>query len=139
MKQSLYQKTIKLQEKLASEVITKNIPRTNFQKICGADVSYKNDMAFCSAVIYDKKLKTVIESANSKIKSTTPYIPGLFMLKESKPIITVLKKLKQSFDVLLVDGNGQLHPRYCGLACYVGIKCNVPTIGVAKKILLFLS
>ena len=92
-------------------------------------------MAFCSAVIYDIKQKKVIESANSKIKSKSSYIPGLFMLKESKPIFNVLKKLKQNFDLLLVDGNGQLHPRYCGLACYIGLKYDIPTIGVAKKLL----
>jgi deoxyribonuclease V len=130
-----YQKTIKLQKKLASKVISKNEFRAKFQKICGVDVSYKNDTAFCSAVIYDIKQKKIIETANSKIKSKIPYIPGLFMLKESKPIITVLKKLKQNFDLLLVDGNGQLHPRFCGLACYIGLKCNIPTIGVAKKLL----
>ncbi len=133
--QTNYQKTIKLQEKLASKVITKNETRSQFQKICGVDVSYKNDMAFCSAVIYDIKQKKVIESANSKIKSKSSYIPGLFMLKESKPIFNVLKKLKQNFDLLLVDGNGQLHPRYCGLACYIGLKYDFPTIGVAKKLL----
>ncbi len=133
--QTNYQKTINLQKKLASKVITKNEPRSLFQKVCGVDVSYKNDMAFCSAVIYDMKQKKVIESANSKIKSKSSYIPGLFMLKESKPIFNVLKKLKQNFDVLLVDGNGQIHPRYCGLACYIGLKYDIPTIGVAKKLL----
>ena len=135
MKTLTIQKTIKLQEKLAPKVITKNEPRSNFQKICAVDVSYKNDTAFCCAVIYDIKQKKVIETANSKIKSKSAYIPGLFMLKESKPIFSVLKKLKQNFDLLLIDGNGQIHPRYCGLACYIGLKWNVPTIGVAKKLL----
>ncbi len=133
--QTKYQKTIKLQKKLATKVISKNESRSKFQKICGVDVSYKNDMAYCSAVIYDRIQKKVIESASSKIKSKIPYIPGLFMLKESKPILNTLKKLKQNFDLLLVDANGQLHPRYFGLACYIGLEWNIPTIGVAKKLL----
>lgn len=99
------------------------------------DISYKRNTAFCSAVVYDLKQKKVLEIVNSKIPSKEPYLPGLFMLKESKPIFHILKKLKQKFDVLLVDGNGQLHPRFCGLACYVGVKLDVPTIGVAKKLL----
>jgi len=57
LSQTNYQKTIKLQKKLASKVITKNESRSQFQKICGVDVSYKNDTAFCSAVIYDIKQK----------------------------------------------------------------------------------
>ena len=133
--QTKYQKTIELQKKLATKVISKNESRSKFQKICAVDVSYKNDTAYCSAVIYDRTQKKVIESASSKIESKIPYIPGLFMLKESKPIIKVLKKLKQNFDLLLVDGNGQLHPRFCGLACYIGLKYDIPTIGVAKKLL----
>lgn len=32
-------------------------------------------------------------------------------------------------DVVLVDGNGVLHPRGCGLACYLGLVTHTPTIG----------
>lgn len=35
-------------------------------------------------------------------------------------------------DLLFIDGNGLLHPRKCGLACYIGVKSGIPTIGVAK-------
>jgi len=127
--------TILLQKKLALKVITKNILPKKIKQICGVDVSYRNDFAYCSAVILDKNNMSVIESKNSKLKSTAKYITGLFMLKESKPILHTLKKLEKSFDILLVDGNGQLHPRQCGLACYIGLKIDKPVIGVAKSLL----
>ncbi len=128
-------KAVLLQKKLALEVITKNILPKKIKLVCGVDVSYRNDFAYCSAVILDKNNMSIIESKNTKLKSTAKYIPGLFMLKESKPILHTLKKLEKSFDILLVDGNGLLHPRQCGLACYIGLKIDKPVIGVAKSLL----
>jgi len=127
--------TILLQKKLALKVITKNLLSKKIKRVCGVDVSYRNDFAYCSAVILDKNNMSIIESKNSKLKSTEKYISGLFMLKEAKPILHTLNKLTKNFDVLLVDGNGQLHPRCCGLACYIGLKLDKPVIGMAKSLL----
>ena len=124
-----------LQEKLAKKVITKDVLPKKLKAICGIDASYKKGRAFCAAVIFEPNQKKIVESAESSLKDTVPYIPGFFMLKESKPILHTIKKFKKKFDVLLVDGNGQLHPRYCGLACFIGLVLDKPVIGVAKKIL----
>jgi len=35
---------------------------------------------------------------------------------------------------ILVDGNGILHPRRAGLACFVGVRTGIPTIGVGKTL-----
>src|SRR5262249_39914480 len=37
--------------------------------------------------------------------------------------------------VILVDGNGLLHPRLFGLASHLGVVSSTPTIGVAKNFL----
>ncbi len=129
-----YTKAIKLQEKLAAQVITKDTNR-KIQNVCAVDVSYKNNTATSAAVIMDAKTLTVLEHKVSKSQIRMPYVPGLLMLRESGPVLSVLKMLKTKFDVLLVDGNGQLHPRRCGLACYLGITLGMPTIGVAKSLL----
>ena len=55
------------------------------------------------------------------------------MLREAEPIFHILKLLKNTYDLLLIDGHGLLHPRKCGLACYIGVTLNKPTIGVAKS------
>ncbi|KAM5307775.1 endonuclease V isoform 4-T4 [Glossophaga mutica] len=38
-------------------------------------------------------------------------------------------------EVLLVDGNGRLHPRGFGVACHLGVLTDLPCVGVAKKLL----
>ena len=126
---------INLQKELAKKVISKNRLPSKIKTICGVDVSYKDNKAYCSAVILDKKSLSIIELKNSSCTVSTSYIPGLFMLKEAKPILLTIKKLRENFDILLVDGHGVLHPRNCGLACYVGLKLDKPVIGIAKKLL----
>lgn len=126
---------INLQKELAKKVISKNELPAKIKTICGVDVSYKGDKAFCSAVILEMKSLILTESKDFSCITSEPYIPGLFMLREAKSILLTIKKLREDFDVLLVDGHGVLHPRNCGLASYVGLKLDKPVIGVAKNLL----
>jgi deoxyribonuclease V len=103
--------------------------------VCGVDVSYRQEIAHCSAVIVKKNTLEAVEIVRSKSIAKFPYVPGLFMLRESNPIRHALKALKNTFQLLLIDGHGILHPRRCGLACYIGITADKPTIGVAKSLL----
>ncbi|ALI35056.1 Endonuclease V [Candidatus Nitrosocosmicus oleophilus] len=130
-----YAKVIKLQKELAKKVITRDDFDSNVEFICGVDVSYRKKIAYCSAVIINKENFDIIETVSSKTGIKNPYIPGLFILRESAPILQTLRLITRPFQLLLVDGHGVLHPRRCGLACYVGIDTNIPTIGVAKSLL----
>ena len=70
--------------------------------------------------------------------SDIPYIPGLLAFREAKPIVDLVEKQRKSApesspDYLMLDGNGLLHPRKCGLACHIGVLLDCPTIGVAKQ------
>lgn len=132
---SLYADTIRLQKEIAKKVITYDIFDSEIKHVCGIDVSYKKDIAYCSAAVIEKNTLKLVECVNVKNTVKQPYIPGLFMLRESKPIINTLRFLKNHFELLLIDGHGQLHPRRCGLACYIGVTMNKPTIGIAKSLL----
>jgi deoxyribonuclease V len=54
-------------------------------------------------------------------------------------LLQILQKMrdeKHPFypQVLMVDGNGILHPRGFGLACHLGVLAHLPTIGVGKNL-----
>lgn len=132
-----YTKIIELQNEFSKKVITYDYlnNNNNIRNVCGIDVSYKDLNAFCSAVIINKNTLEIIEIVNEKSTISYPYIPGLFMLREGEPLLKIVRLLKNLFEVLLIDGHGILHPRKCGLASYVGIMIDKPTIGVAKNLL----
>jgi Deoxyinosine 3''endonuclease (endonuclease V) len=126
---------IEFQKQISTRINTRDIPN-KLETFCGIDVSYKGNIAYCSAVIINSNFD-LISSVNVKCKVKYPYIPGLLFLRESGPLLSTLRLLgiQSDFDILLVDGHGILHPRKCGLASYVGYAIDKPTIGVAKNIL----
>jgi len=68
------------------------------------------------------------------------YTSGLLGFREVDAFKAVWNKYRKEHPsripgVFLVDGNGLLHPRRFGSACHVGVALNIPTIGVAKKLL----
>lgn len=69
-----------------------------------------------------------------------PYIPRFFCFREGPPLLETITAIRERFgltpELILVDGHGIAHPRRFGIACWVGIKTGMPTIGCAKKTLL---
>jgi len=129
-----YNQAIELQRSLSQKVVAKDSIK-KIRKVCAADVFYNDENARTSAVVMDARTLEILEHVTLETKVKIPYVPGFLMLRESKPILSALKLLKNNFDILIVDGNGQLHPRKCGIASYLGIVLDKPTIGVAKSLL----
>ena len=130
-----YANAITLQKNIARKVVAAKDDFGEISSICGVDVAYRgsSNAAYCSAVIMDKNMQQLVESVDVQTIVNYPYVPGLLMLREAEPIFYTLKLLKNSYDLLLIDGHGLLHPRRCGLACYIGVSLDKPTIGVAKS------
>ncbi len=133
-----YSETIRLQKNIAKKVTSDKDDFGNINRICGVDVAYSggsnnSNAAYSSAVIMDKNTHKLVESIDVQTIVKYPYVPGLLMLREAEPIFYTLKLLKNTYDLLLIDGHGLLHPRKCGLACYIGVTLDKPTIGVAKS------
>ena len=134
-KSGVIAKTKKLQEDFSKLVVLMDTLDKEPTNICGIDVAYRKSIAYCSAVLINAETMRVVKNINESSHVINPYIPGYLMLRESDALLNVLKPLRSIIDVLLIDGHGVLHPRKCGLASYVGILLDVPTIGVAKSLL----
>lgn len=90
----------------------------------------------CLVVLSYPDLKPLYKKV-SVIHLSLPYIPSYLAFREAPSIVIMLEELRRESpslypDVLLVDGNGILHPRGLGLASHVGILASLPTIGIAK-------
>ena len=131
-----YAEAIRLQKNIAKKVVAAKDDFGSINSICGVDIAYSDsnsNAAFCSAVIMDRNMQKLIESVDVQTIVKYPYVPGLLMLREAEPIFYTLKMLKNTYELMLIDGHGLLHPRKCGLACYIGVTLDKPTIGVAKS------
>jgi deoxyribonuclease V len=105
----------------------------------GMDVSNNlydpKKMIYASAVVLSDSLE-IEEQAAVAQKQSFPYIPGLLGFREAPALVEAFKKLKKKPSILFVDGHGIAHPRGLGIASHLGVLLDIPTIGVAKSILV---
>ena len=119
----------------AKKIIPYDDPLFDGKYVIGIDVGYSDSIACGCASVMDFQSKEIVHSESLISTCEIPYIPGFFFLREGPIVIELLKRIKHA-GPLLIDGNGILHPRRCGLASHVGIKMKRQTIGVAKSLLL---
>lgn len=123
------------QEKIRKRVLLKDDFKVPVRTIGGVDQAFINDTVLSCIVVCEYRSLEVKEITCSSMRVRFPYIPGFLAFREGPVIIKTWKKLKVKPDILLVDGNGVIHPRMAGLASHVGVLLNIPTIGIAKSLL----
>lgn len=119
------------------------VPKLNaalrFATIAGVDVSYPtapSNKVAVSIAVFNVKTGTLLKTETAIVTAPgVPYIPGFLGFREVPLLAPLVRRYKP--DVVMVDGNGRLHPRGFGSACHLEVECGVATIGVAKKLHTF--
>ncbi|MGC8577965.1 MAG: endonuclease V [Thermoproteota archaeon] len=130
-----YENAVRAQVLLSKKVKVEPLSLPEKSLVGGVDVAYKKNVGVAAYVLTKYGSKELESVGYATVDNLPPYIPGLFYLREAPPILKVLSQQTRKPHVLLVNGHGLAHPRKMGLASYIGVVLNVPTIGVAKSLL----
>ncbi|XP_059460605.1 uncharacterized protein LOC132189821 [Corylus avellana] len=109
----------------------------------GVDMSFSKEdpsVACGTLVVLDTQNLQVVYEDYSLVTLDVPYVPGFLAFREAPILLELLQRMKKSDasvfypQLLMVDGNGILHPRGFGLACHLGVLADLPTIGIGKNL-----
>jgi deoxyinosine 3'endonuclease (endonuclease V) len=112
--------------------------------IAGVDISFvkDNNVDACAALIVCQYPNfEVVYECIKHVELKLPYIPGFLAFREVPFLMELLNELRESHpefvpQLIIVDGNGILHPRGFGLACHLGVLSGIPTFGCAKTLFM---
>lgn len=121
------------QEELAGKVVLTPLPQP--ERVAGLDVAYADSTAVAAYVLSSAEGE-VMDFVTAEVPARFPYIPTYLTYRELPAYLAVIQRAREAgleADVLLVDGNGILHPRRIGIASHLGAALDRPTVGVAKS------
>ncbi|KAJ2799982.1 hypothetical protein H4R21_003351 [Coemansia helicoidea] len=115
------------------------------ERVAGVDISYPRgsearDRAAVALVVLAYPSLRVVHEVCIDVAIEVPYRAGFLAFREVAAYRQAFAELRRTRpelmpQVVLVDGNGTLHPRMFGSACHVGVELGIPTVGVAKNFL----
>jgi deoxyribonuclease V len=118
----------------------------NVEHVAGADIAFElqgrgcwrngQGRAIAGVVVYRFPDMQEVERASSIQPLRFPYVPGLLSFREIPALLAAFELLRVSPDLIFCDGQGYAHPRRFGLACHLGVLLDVPSVGVAKSLLV---
>lgn len=132
------------QQALVSQLSRDGFDSETWTHVGGVDISFVKgtDEACASLVVLDRATLATVYSDFARVRMDEPYMAGFLAFREVKHLQRLHARLVERAaqdtsvalpDVILVDGNGVLHPHGFGLASHLGVMLGVPTVGVAKN------
>ena len=134
------ERLFKIQRQMQSQI--NNTPELKqYRYVGGADLTDRDGMIVGCFVVVDcqDNLKVIYQKC-TEMKVNVPYFAGLLCFREGPVVVSLYREFQQNcpdikLDVIICDGSGEWHTRGLGLASYVGVELNIPTIGVFKHFL----
>jgi deoxyribonuclease V len=108
---------------------------SSIEGLVGCDATYFRGKTLAAGTLVDYESLHLLKLKLVEEATRFPYIPGLLAFREAPAILRAVRALRAKRYVCLVDAHGLAHPRRFGLACFVGVALDRPTIGVAKSLL----
>lgn len=107
--------------------------------VAGIDVSFVSpEFGVAAYVKIDAASHEVLWSTTVARPVAFPYVSNYLTFRELPLYMALFDEVRnhgEEADVVLVDGNGILHPRRAGSASACGVAVEMPTIGIGKKLL----
>jgi deoxyribonuclease V len=103
------------------------------KRLAAVDVAYAGEEGCAAMVVVDLENMEVVEERSCRAKAGFPYIPSYLSYRELPFLLPLVEGLRDT--VIAVDGQGIAHPRRFGIACQLGVRADIPTLGAAKSIL----
>lgn len=103
-------------------------------RICAVDAAYRGKRVVASASVFHNG--RLVEDSHYSGNCNFPYVPGLFYAREGPFVVEAVRRLKVRPNLVCFDAHGAAHPRSAGLATVCGMILGIPSIGVAKSLLV---
>lgn len=112
--------------------------RRPIQHVAALDVAYLSPRrAVAACAVFESAPWRLIQTHEVETTATFPYISGYLAFRELPALLKLWRRVTAdvSIDLVIIDGNGILHPRRAGIAACFGLLADVPTIGIGKSLL----
>jgi deoxyinosine 3'endonuclease (endonuclease V) len=125
----------------------------NITYLAGCDISFNKEddakqqagqnvsvRSVASFAIFNRKTRTQVAEISINCRTNIPYKAGFLAFREAPLLMQLLEKLKEEMpeympELIVMDGNGTLHPRRCGVSTHFSVLSGIPCLGVSKSVL----
>lgn len=124
----------------ASKVSLENeVNLSSLHGVLGLNISYspKGDVGCVAAVLVNFQTLQVLKQHHLFYQPEIEYIPTFLGYREASAYQKIIKYFHdESVELIILNGNGILHPYRYGLATQMGYETDIPSLGITKTLLL---